>query len=326
VTRGWRCPLALLSLVLAPLVAAGDAGAAAEGEEEPPKRWTNSTDLSLVLTDGNADAFTFGLKDTLEYRTPKSLARFRIDALRSDTSDDTYLLVEPGLTFEPGETLTVYTTSVVRPGAEPDVARYFAEGRYERDLSGKATWNTGASWDRNEDAGILNRYIVFGGVGHTWRSGDDFSFRTSYGMSATDREEDVPDPLKDRRFPGARLTSSLRDLWGKSTTYDNEFTFNVSLKDLSDYNAELVQSLAVSMSPTLSLKVSLQFLYSGEPALEDGDVLARVLLFDPDGIPGNGDEYFETVASEGTEITIAEDQFRKQALDTTFRMSLQITF
>jgi hypothetical protein len=313
-------------VILGALAATGVARAAVEGEPEPPDPWTNSTDLSVVLTDGNSSALTFGLKNTLEYRTPKSLSRFRIDALRSDTSDDPYLLVEPGLTFLPGDTLTSYSTHAVRPDSEPDVARYFTEGRYERNLSKKVTWNTGASWDRDEDAGILNRYIVFGGAGHTWVDGDDLSFRTSYGLSLTDREEEVFDPEKDIRFPGARMTSSLKDRWGKSTTYDNQFTFNASLKDLSDYNVELVQSVAVSMNRVLSLKVSLQWLYANEPALEQVDVLARVLVVDPDGIPGSGDEYFETVAAEGSEITIGEDSIRKESLDTTFRMSLQITF
>ena len=80
------------------------------------------------------------------------------------------------------------------------------------------------------------------------------------------------------------------------------------------------------MSRVLSLKVSLQWLYASEPALEEVDVLARVLLVDPDGIPGNGDEFFETVASDGSELTIGVDSLRKKSLDTTFRMSLQITF
>jgi uncharacterized protein DUF481 len=321
-----RRPYVLFPALLVALAGGGAARGQAEGGTEPVDAWTNSTDLSLVLTEGNSSALTFGLKNTLEYRTPRSLSRLRIDALRSDTSDDPYRQVEPGLTFLPGETLTDYSTEGVRPDAEPDVARYFAEGRYERDLSKNNTWNVGASWDRDDDAGILNRYIVFGGVGNTWVDREDRSFRTSYGASITDREEEILDPEKEQRFPGLRLTSSFKDLWGASTTYDNQLTFNVNLEDRFDYNVELVQGLAVSMTRVLSLKVSLQFLYASEPALEEVDVLARVLVVDPDGIAGNGDEYFETVASGGNEFTIGVDSLRKESLDTTFRMSLQITF
>lgn len=302
--------------------------AAASGDEEkkPPSPWSNSTELSLVVTEGNSNKSSVGLKDTLAYKRGKGRSRFRIDTLRTDKSDDPFLLVEPGLTFLPGETPASVPTRAVRPGAEPDIERYFAEGRHDHNLSKKATWNAGASWDRNEDAGILNRYIVFSGLGNVWVDREDLAFRTSYGLSYTDREEEIEDPEKERRFPGARLSLDYKDKWGASTTYDNDLTFNMSLEDLSDYNIDFTQGLSVSMNRYLSLKVSLQFLYASEPALEEVDVIARVRLVDPDGIPGTGDEFFETIESGGTEITVGEDSLRKRELDTTFRTSLLITF
>jgi hypothetical protein len=310
--------------------AAADTTAAAqptaEGEEKPPPRLTNSTELSLVITSGNSEVQTFGLKNTLDYRTRDGRARFRIDALRSDTSDDPFLLVQPGLSFEPGETLTGFSTIEVRPEAEPDVSRFFAEGRYDGDLPRKATWNAGASWDRNDDAGIVSRSVVFVGLGRVWRDREDLAFRTTYGLSYTDRIEEVEDPEKDQRFPGARFTLDFMDKWGASATYDNDFTFNISLSDLSDYFADLVQGLSVNITSHLALKVSLQLTYSSEPALEEVDVIARFRLIDPNGIPGDGDERFETIESGGGEITIGEDTIRKESLDTTFRTSLQITY
>ena len=306
--------------------------ATAQEAEKPPGPWSNSTELSLVVTQGNSSTTSFGFKDTLEHKKDRYRSRFRIDSLRTTKNDDPFLLVDSGLTFEPGETITDPPTSAVRPAAEPDVERYFAEGRYERNFSKKAfwtraaTWNGGASWDRNEDAGILNRYIAFAGIGNTWVNRDDLAFRTSYGASFTDREEEIEDPEKEQRFAGIRLTSDFKDKWGASTTYDNDFTFNISVEDWSDYNADLTQGLSVSMSKRLSLKLSLQFLYANEPALEEVDLIARVELVDPDGIPGNGDEFFQTVDSGGVEITLGEDSLRKKALDTTFRTSLLITF
>ena len=112
---------------------------AAEGEEKPPKRWTNSTELSLVVTERKSTVQTFGLKNTLGYKADRGRARFRFDALPSDTSDDPYLLVESWLTFLPGETVVSYSTVAVWPAATPDVARFFSEGRYDRDLKNKAT-------------------------------------------------------------------------------------------------------------------------------------------------------------------------------------------
>jgi hypothetical protein len=283
--------------------------------------------LSLVWTEGNSDVHSLGFKDTLARKTAGGLARFRVDTLRSDTSDDPYLLVEPGITFVPGETIPDPPTREVRPGTDPDVARYFFEGRYEGKITWQGmTWNTGASWDRNEDAGILSRTIVFAGLGRLVRDREDRKFRVTYGLSWTERIEEVEDPEKERRFPGARFTSDFMDKWGATTTYDNDFTFNVNLQDLSDYNADLIQGIAVSMSTHLKLKVSLQLTWSSEPALEDVDIIVQARLVDPDGIPGSGDEFFETVESGGTEITIGEGVLRKEQLDTTFRTSLQIDF
>ena len=110
------------------------------------------------------------------------------------------------------------------------------------------------------------------------------------------------------------------DTWGSVTTYDNDFTFNVSLTDFGDWTADLTQGAAVAMSRRLALKVSLQLTDASEPALEEVDVIVRALLIDPDGVPGTGDEFYETVDSGGTEITIGEN------LDATFRTALQVNF
>ena len=45
-----------------------------------------------------------------------------------------------------------------------------------------------------------------------------------------------------------------------------------------------------------------------------------------DGIPGNGDEFFETVSTGGGELVVGEVSIRKDELDTIFRTSLVITF
>jgi putative salt-induced outer membrane protein YdiY len=324
-------PSHILQLLLLPCL--GLAGGSTLAEEpateqpKPPSPWSNSTELSLVWTGGNSKSQTLGIKDTLGYKTKNGRSRFRIDALRTYSSDDPFYQVDPGVTFEPGSKPLNFTTHTVYPDPDLDVDRYFAEGRYDGNLGKKkSTWNAGASWDRNEDAGIVSRAIVFGGLGNVWHEREDLSFYTSYGLSYTDRQEDVDDPEHDRRFLGVRLSSDFKQAWGKSTIYDNDFTFNVNVSDLSDFNADLVQGVSVSMSKSLSLKISLQLTYAGEPALENVDVIVRAVVVDPDGIPGNGDEFFETVSSGGSEITLGEDTLRKRNLDTIFRTSLQITF
>ena len=75
----------------------------------------------------------------------------------------------------------------------------------------------------------------------------------------------------------------------RGTTFDHKFATNVNLSDPSDYSIDTTSALTVAMASHVSLKVSLQWLYENEPALEsDLDVIALVELINPDGIPGSG--------------------------------------
>ena len=211
-------------------------GALAQKKEREPG-WSNKTDLSYVVTDGNAEAETFGFGNVTKKFWKKGEARLRLDAVRSDTSDDWFTIVEPGLVFDiGGEPPTGFDTILIKPSAEPDVEKYFAEGRYDRDITKKLQWHAGLSWDRDEDAGIKNRYIAFAGVGNTWFNRDDRVFKTSYGFSYTDRDEETPDPEKDDTFAGGRLSWDFMDKWGENTTFDSDLITNVNLSDTSDYN------------------------------------------------------------------------------------------
>ncbi len=306
--------------------------AEAEGRRQG---WTNSTDLSLVVTEGNSNTETFGLKNDLERRWERSNLNLKFEGLRSDTADDRFRQADAGFTWLPGEAPPQIPSSLVEPSTAPDAEKYLIEARYDRTFSrrplrrhrkGTATWGGGASWDRDRDAGILKRIVVFANIGNAWRDLEDFRFKTSYGLSLTDREEETIDPEKEQQFYGFRLTSHFLDKWGGQTTFTNDWKYNLNLEDTNDWSSDMTSSLAVSMSDHLSLKVSLQWLFNSEPALEDIDLVARVNLIDPDGIPGSGDEFFETVNEGGAEVDLGEVQERKKQLDTVVRTSLSITF
>jgi hypothetical protein len=288
--------------------------------------WFNSTELSVVYTSGNSSAQTYGFKDTLRRVWANGLFKLKADYLRSDTADDRFLLVNSGTTFLPGEVPIDPGVTLVEPSVEPDVEKIFVESLYAREITERFFWSAGASWDRNEDAGILNRYIGFGTVGNRWFQRDDLAWSTSYGLSYTDRHEENPEPGRDEQFGGLRLGSELRMKIGSITSFENDFTGNANWNDFEDYSMNISSSLTVVMSKHVSLKVSLQYLFNNEPATEDVDVVARVVLEDPDGVPGSGDEFFRTVATGGSEIVIAEGQVRKKQLDTIFRTALVIDF
>jgi hypothetical protein len=152
-------------------------------------------------------------------------------------------------------------------------------------------------------------------------------FATTYGISYTDREEEEPDPEKDRRFAGARLGWDLMERLTAATTFDSDLALNVNLSDPADYSINTLNALTVSVTDRVSIKVSLQLLFEHEPALEsDLDVIAFVELLNPDGVPGTGDEFFRTLASGGTKLVIGSSDARKGRLDTAIRTALVIKF
>ena len=295
-------------------------------DDEAELGWFNAAELSIVHTGGNSNTQTFGFRNTLRKVWPTARFRFKLDGLWSKTADDRFLLVDPGITFPPAGAPSDFTTSLIEPNLKPDVEQYFAEGRFDRDIGERFFWLAGGSWDRNRDAGILNRYIVFAGVGNSWSDHEDLRFSTAYGVSYTDRAETEPDPDKDSRFSGLRLSWNYLNAFGAFTVYENDLTTNMSLKTASDYSLKMTNALGLVMSEHFSLRLSLQWLLENKPALEDADVIARIITLDPDGIPGSGDEFFQTVSDSGAEITIGTGRVRKDRLDTIFRTALAIDF
>jgi hypothetical protein len=307
----------------------------AAAEELPPKLWSNSTDLSLILTDGNSESEAFGFRSRTLRSSERSVFRITLQANRAESSDDPIRRVDPGFTWPVGAPPPAdLTTTRAAPSTSLDVERYFFESRYERSVSGTPgessartfLWHVGGSWESNRDAGIVSRTIIFGGLGHSWWSRDDLQFGTQYGLSWTDRREDQVDPLKSETFPGWRFSWDYLNRWGRNTIFESDWIVNGNIDELDDYSSSMINSIAVSMNERLALKVSLQWLYNSKPALQDVGVTAEVDLVDPDGIPGTGDEFFRTVDGGGASIDVGTVSERKERLDTVFSVSLVVNF
>ena len=288
--------------------------------------WANVTEFSLVVTEGNAITQTFGFKNTVRRTWNAARLRARFDGVRSSTADDRFLLLNPGVQFPVGNIPEDFDTTVVTPAVESDVEQYFVEGRFDKDLSEQVFWNVGSSWDRNNNAGILNRYVLFGGIGNTWFAADDLMFSTSYGVSYTDREETELDPNKKDAFGGLRFNSDYRQRFGTLTLFDSDFTLNMSLAEVSDYSINVTNAIGVEMTESLALRVSLQFLYESEPAFEGTSIFARVKLLETDAGLDSANAFFQTVATGGMRLDIGDGKIRKDGRDTILRTALVISF
>jgi len=73
---------------------------AQDSSKEPPKLgWSNNADLSLVLTAGNSATETWGLSDKLRRVWADARFEFNVDLVHSNTSDDRFFPIAPGLEF-----------------------------------------------------------------------------------------------------------------------------------------------------------------------------------------------------------------------------------
>ena len=91
-----------LALSLLAVIAAGPEDVHAQdpqtkGKEEPKLGWSNTSDLSLVVTGGNSESQTLGFSDKLRYQWKEARLEFKVNVVRANKSDDRFFLVAPGL-------------------------------------------------------------------------------------------------------------------------------------------------------------------------------------------------------------------------------------
>ena len=293
-TSNLHCPTigVHLSVLCATLLTLG---AAAHGQESEKVThvWSDTGEVTYVATGGNAEVETLGVRNSL-VRTWEG-ATFRLDfgALRSETTTQRRFAVGSAESFR------------IRETSQSDLTaeNYHLRGRYDRDVSKRLFWFAGAGWERNEFAGIQNRFQALAGVGHVWFDDEAGHFRTDYGLTYVDQDDVVENPKTSDSFVGARLGCEYLRRFGSHTAYENLLILDGNADETSDYRADMINSLAVSMNDRLALKISLQLLYDNQPSL------AAVPLLGEDG------------AETGTEVLAPLEE-----LDTRFSVALVVNF
>ena len=88
----------------------------------------------------------------------------------------------------------------------------------------------------------------------------------------------------------------------------------------------MTNAVGIEITEALALRVSLQFLYENEPALEDVSLLALVKLIEPVSTQEQQGSLFETVSVGGIRLDLGDGKIRKNGLDTILRTALVISF
>ncbi len=241
-----RIALAAFVLLVWPLSAAQDTG------------WKDTAEFSLVSTSGNSETTTLGFKNTLSRAWERSAFVLKAGAVRAESTTTTSFAVGNTTTFN------VFSTDIDTTTAE----NYYLNGRFDRKITDRFFWFTGLGWDRNEFAGIENRYIGEAGVGNIWRDEDDLKFSTAYGLTYTKQDDVLVIPGVEDKFLGARGSWVYLNKIGDNTTYENLLVLDLNLDETEDWRADMINSLAVAMNHRLAIKLTHQLLYDNTPSFK----------------------------------------------------------
>ncbi|MDH3405001.1 MAG: DUF481 domain-containing protein [Acidobacteriota bacterium] len=261
-------------------------------DEEKTLGWSKNAELSLVATSGNAESETFSLKASFVRTMERSTLALSAAGLRAESTTTSRVAIGP-------PPFTVRETSVTVPTAE----NYALRGRYDHLVSETFFWHAGLTWERNEFAGFTKRLTGIGGVGNLWWDREGSRFRTDYSLTWTSQDDLVANAALADGFLGVRFSY---DYWRRLTATTELSSILIADQRLdasADWRADFTNSLSISISDRLALKVGLQALYDNLPALG----LAPIV--DATGAPTGGTVPFEL-----------------EKLDTIFTTALVVDF
>lgn len=258
-----------LPLVVSLVLAAGIAPVEADAQQPVEREWTNVTELSLLLSGGNAGASSLGLRNGVRRTAPNGELRIDLAAIRTDAIRSTRVAEGTGT-----------DDYVVREDRERDrtVERYSIQFRYDRNLSDRFYAFGGSGWDRNEPGGFEHRTVTVVGAGSRWGpGGDEWRLRVGYGVTYTVQRDVTPDPDRGDSFAGARLTFDHEYHFSEGTRTESNWIIDGNAQRMRDFRGDLTTSVSSQLGSRMALQTTVQLLWDNDPPLE------RLPLLGPDG-------------------------------------------
>ncbi len=244
-----RPALGSIAILLASVSAAGGQSAQAP--------WSSSSEFSFVQTGGNAESATFGVATTVTRAWERTEIKIEAGGIRTRSTRYSRIAVGTEADFRVDET------------SDSDISaeNYNARMRVDRRFSDRTSVFVQSGWTRNTFSGIRHRLVNVLGVSTRWTATETQRIRTAYGFTHTIQQDVVPDPERDGRFLGLRLST---EYW-RQITGNAEWTSNLVMDgngdDPSDLRADWTNALSVSMNEHLGLKTSFRTTFDNEPAL-----------------------------------------------------------
>lgn len=243
------------TIVLTLIMLAGMFLIAQEKEEKP---WKDSMDFSLVGTGGNSESLTLGFKNEFSLKQDKTEFIIKMGAIRSESTRFTYWATGSEENYD----------LIKNSNTEKTDEKYFINTKYNHEINKKTFWFLGLDWDRNEFAGIANRYAGGIGFGNKWIDTKHKKFSTSYGLQYT-QENLVYEPEGyDNSYGSVKLSYNFLKDVGQNSSFKQDFDLIANIEESGDFRADLKSNFTTTLSKRLALKVGLQLAYDNQPAFK----------------------------------------------------------
>jgi putative salt-induced outer membrane protein YdiY len=269
----------------------------AQSPEAPKQPWSDKGSLSYVAVGGNASSQSLGFANEYKYLWRDATFAFNLGGVRVSTTTYSRSASGPSLAAA-----TVAESSTTLTSTES----YFANLRYDHNLTDRLQWFVSGGWERNIPSGLDARYTGLVGLGHWWLKEDRTKFFTDAGVGYT-KENLVFTPAgTDSGFATFRLGAKLEQKVYAASLFTSELNISDSLKDAQNYLAVWRSAFSTTLSSRLALKVGYDVVYKNKPASVPVDVVQTPLATPP--------------------VVLGQVPFLLKKTDTVFTTSLVVTF
>jgi len=257
--------------LILPLLACG--ALLGQASADAPKRpWSDKASFSWVSVDGNAKSQSFGFANEYKYAWSDATFAFNAGGVRVNTTTFNRSASGPDM-----NNVTVQESETTATTAE----NYYANLRYDHNITDHLLWFGSAAWDRNVPSGIDSRVIGTGGLSYWWIKEDRTKFRTDLGAGYTK----VTPVLQTAGFQDSYGTWNVGAYFEKKFLAASSFTSNLqvtdSFKNSKAYLGVWQNALTVSMNSHLALQVGYNLTYNNQPAFVAVNVIQTPVATPP---------------------------------------------
>ncbi|MCB1049880.1 MAG: DUF481 domain-containing protein [Acidobacteria bacterium] len=242
-------------------------------QESANSNWSDQAELSIINSGGNSEAFTFGLANNFAYKWDGYEFSLKFGANKVESTKTTRTAVGSLEDYEINEDSVTETTQ----------DKYYFSAAAQKKYSERLHGFVGIDWDRNEPAGIKNRYAASVGITNQWRDTDTRKFRTSYGLQYTDETPVDEPPNFDGAYAGLRFELNHFHGFTERTKFANDWVSVFNLEEGEDWRSDMKLAVISNLSDKMALKIGLNLIYDNQPAfkkiplLTDGSPSGTVL-------------------------------------------------